>query len=113
MSTSLPALSRDPARRKWAPRLKSEPAYRAGRLQFLSCQTNEMTRDSLVPYPRALHSQVLQSCSPKTRWVFSGSSSIARSGVLFGSGRLTVFMPDQPQQSQCVSSECAIPGLAR
>ncbi len=70
------------------------------RVQRPSLRKNGITRGAAVPYSRAFHSQVLQSCSPKTRRTLSSRRSIAASGVLFGSGRLTVFMPDQPQQSQ-------------
>jgi hypothetical protein len=41
------------------------------------------------------------------------SRSIARSGVLLGSGRLTVFIPDQPQQPQWASSLTPTPSGTR
>ena len=75
-----------------------------GRVHTPSCQKNGMTRSSQVPYSRASQLQPDQSCSPWTSRSYSSSSSTARSGVLFGSGRLTVFIPDQSQQSQCVIS---------
>jgi len=67
------------------------------RVHAPSRQVKRMVRGARVPVPysRTPHVQVDQSWSPKTKRALESSSSIAASGVLFGTGLLT-----------CSSSPC-------